>query len=104
MEGLTMAVTFKRFDVADHLTNEDDIAGYLDAVNAEGDPAAIVAALSDVARARNMTRLARDADITREGLYKALSPDGNPSFATVARVAEALGMRLSLVPIATRSK
>jgi len=95
-----MATKFKRFDFAAHLTDESDIVNYLEAVLAENDPALTIAALSDIARARNMSKLARDAKLTREGLYKALSPDGNPSFATVSKIAGALGFRISLQPTA----
>ena len=66
---------------------------------AEGDPgdgSLIRAGLNDIARAGNMSRLARDAGLSREGLYKALSENGNPSFATMARIARALGMRLRI--------
>jgi probable addiction module antidote protein len=90
--------TFSRYDAADYLNTEDDIAAYLDAAAEEGDPAALVAALGAVARARNMSQLSRDAGMTREGLYKALSTTGNPSFATVAKIARALGFRLALHP------
>lgn len=61
------------------------------------DPAAFAAALGTVARACNMSQLARDTGITREGLYKVLSADGNPSFATVMKVAKALGVRFQAV-------
>lgn len=61
------------------------------------DPAAFAAALGTVARARNMSQLARDTGITREGLYKVLSADGNPSFATVMKVAKAFGVRFQAV-------
>ncbi len=90
---------FSRFDVADHLGGEADIAAYMDAVMAEaGDDAAFVTrALGAVARARNMSRLAVEVGISREGLYKALSGDGNPSFATVMKVAKALGLKLEFV-------
>jgi len=93
-----MTVTFKRHDTADHLKTEADIADYLEAVAEENDAALTVAALSHVARARNMSQLARDAEMTREGLYKALSPEGNPSFTTVVRIAKALGLCVRLQP------
>lgn len=89
-----MAETIKPFDVANYLRDEQDVAGLLAAVAEDGDPAAMALALGAVARARSMTQLARDTGITREGLYKALSPGGNPSFATVAKVAAALGFPL----------
>lgn len=91
-----MDVKFSRYDTADYLKTEDDIAAYLDAAMEEGDLALIVAALGDVARARNLSQLARDVGMTRQGLDKVLSGEGNPSFATVMKVAQALGLRLSL--------
>lgn len=93
-----MVGTFSRFDVADYLETAEDIAEYIKAAVEDGDPATIVAALGAVARAQNMSKLARDVGMTREGLYKALSPGGNPSFGTVAKVARALGLELSLTP------
>jgi probable addiction module antidote protein len=88
--------TFSRYDSADYLKTEDDIAAYLEAVMEEaGDDAAFVAqALGNIARARGMVQLAKDTGLTREGLYKALSADGNPSFGTVLKVMKALGLRL----------
>jgi probable addiction module antidote protein len=88
---------FSRYDVADYLKSQEDLAAYLDACMEEaGDDAAyIAAALGDVARARGMAQLAKDTGISREGLYKALSPDGNPSFATVLKVVKALGLKLT---------
>lgn len=69
---------------------------YLEACAEEdpGDGSLVRAALNDIARARNFSTLARDAWMTREGLYKALSKDGNPSFATIAKITRALGTRL----------
>lgn len=89
--------TFSRYDAADYLKDEADIAAYLDAVmeDSGNDAAAIAHALGDVARARNMSQLARDTGMTREGLYKALSGTGNPSFATVLKVSRALGLTLT---------
>ncbi|UES60014.1 putative addiction module antidote protein (plasmid) [Roseibium aggregatum] len=94
-----MEVKFSRYDTADYLKTEEDIAGYLDAVMEDGDPALIAAALGDVARARNLSQLAREVGMSRQGLDKALSGEGNPTLATVAKVAQALGMRLSIKPI-----
>ena len=88
---------FSRYDSADYLKTEADIVGYLEAAveEAAGDPAFIAKALGTVARARNLSQLARDTGLTREGLYKALSEDGNPSLGTVMKVAHALGLRLT---------
>lgn len=94
--------TFSRYDTADHLKTEEDIALYLEAVLEDGSPALLAAALGDIARARNMSQLSRDTGLTREGLYKALSGRGNPSLDTVMKIAHALGLRLSFQPIGSR--
>lgn len=87
-----------RWDTADYLRTEEDRAAYLAAIleEAPDDAAFITSALGTVARSRNMSQLARDTGLTREGLYKALSPDGNPSFGTVLKVMRALGVRLTV--------
>jgi probable addiction module antidote protein len=84
------------YDVAEQLRTPEEMAAYLDAWFAEApdDAAGIARALGDIARARGMAQVARDAGLSRESLYKALSEDGNPSFATVLKVARALGVRL----------
>jgi probable addiction module antidote protein len=82
------------FDVADYLDSEEMIAAYLAAVMEDDDPALLVAALGDVARARGMTQLARETGLAREALYRSLSTSGNPSFATVNKVMHALGLKL----------
>lgn len=90
-----MATTATRpWDPSDHLETDEDIVAYLEAAFEDGDPALIAAALGDVARARGMTKVATDAGLGRESLYKALSPNGNPEFATVLKVMQALGLRL----------
>ena len=82
------------WDAVDYLETEEDIVAYLEGALDEGDPALIAAALGDIARAKGMTTVAADAGLGRESLYKALSPDGNPEFATVLKVMRALGLRL----------
>ena len=84
------------WDPAEHLTSKADIAAYLEAAMEDGDPALIAAALGDVARASGMAKVARKAGLARESLYKALSPTGNPEFATVLNVMRALGLKLSV--------
>jgi probable addiction module antidote protein len=86
----------RRWDAAETLQTRDDIAAYLDAVLEDGDPDLLKAALGDIARAKGMTEIARAARLGRADLYKALSPDGNPEFATVAKVLRALGFRLTI--------
>ena len=88
--------TFTRYDTADYLETEEDIAAYLTACADEDDPALFLAALGDVARARNITQLAAQTGLTRMGLYKAFSGAGNPSFATVSKVAHALGLKIKV--------
>jgi probable addiction module antidote protein len=84
------------YDVAAQLRTPEEMAAYLDAWLAEApdDAAGIARALGDIARAKGMSQVARDAGLSRESLYKALSENGNPSFATVLKVARALGVRL----------
>ena len=93
-----MAETFSRYDAADYLKTDEDIAAYLEASAEDGDAAAMAIALGTVARARNVTQIARDTGLTREGIYKALSPDGNPAFATVVKVARAMGFDVTFRP------
>lgn len=83
-----------RWDAADHLESRQDMAAYLEAALEEGDTSLIAAALGDIARAKGMTEIASKTGLGRESLYKALSSDGNPEFATVLKVVEALGLKL----------
>lgn len=91
-----LKISTSRWDSAQHLKTEEDMVGYLDACLAEaGDDAAYIAhALGVIARAKGMTQLARDTGLGRESLYKALSGEGNPSFATILKVMRALGVKL----------
>jgi probable addiction module antidote protein len=84
------------YNADSYLTGEEDCALYLQAVidESEDDPTMIVTALGEIARARGMMQLASETGITREGLYKALSPTGNPSFVTIMKVCKAMGLRL----------
>jgi probable addiction module antidote protein len=91
------------WDPADHLKTEEDMVAYLEAALEEADPALVAAALGDIARAKGMTQVARDAGLGRESLYKALSPSGNPEFATILKVVSALGLQLHAAPVAVRS-
>ncbi|MCX6048632.1 MAG: putative addiction module antidote protein [Chloroflexi bacterium] len=81
------------WDVVEHLETEEDMAEYLEAALEDGDPAVVVAALGDIARAKGMAQLARDTGLGRESLYKALSSTGNPEFATILKVVRALGLQ-----------
>jgi probable addiction module antidote protein len=89
-------VTLRKWDVSEHLKTEEDIALYFEAcLDEAGDDAAFIAkALGNIARARGMSQLSKDTGLGRESLYKALSGEGNPSFATILKVTRALGLRL----------
>jgi probable addiction module antidote protein len=97
---------FAPFDPAEHLETEEAIAAFLDGVMEDGgdDPAYVAQALGVVARARNLSQLARDVGMSRQGLVKSLSGDGNPSFATVVKVAQALGLRVAFEPAKAASE
>lgn len=87
------------WDPAEHLETKEDMAAYLEAALEDGDPSLIVAALGDIARSKGMTQISRETGLGRESLYKALSTEGNPEFATVLKVLQALGLRLQVIPI-----
>ena len=95
-----MALKTRKWDVAEHLKTEEDISDYFAICMEEaGDDAAYIAhVLGDIARARGMTQLAKDTGLGRESLYKALSGEGNPSFATILKVIKALGLKLGATP------
>jgi len=93
MEKLT------EFDMAEYLDTEELQKGYLELVARDGTQEELLRAINAVARARGMTETAKEAGITREGLYKALSPNGNPAFSTVWNVLHAIGYTLTPTPI-----
>ena len=90
-----------RYDVTEHLRTPEEMAAYLKACfeEANGDAAFIAKALGDIARAKGMTQVARDAGLSRESLYKALSGERNPNFDTILKVLMALGLRLHAEPV-----
>jgi probable addiction module antidote protein len=92
----------KTYDAAEYLESGEEMAAYLQAAFEDGDPAVVIHALGNIARARGMTQIARDTGLRRESLYKALSPDGNPEFATVLKVVQALGIKLNAEPMDVR--
>jgi len=91
------------WDPAEHLETDEDMAAYLEAALDDGDPTLVAAALGDIARAKSMTQVARDAGLGRESLYKALSPSGNPEFATIMKVVSARGLKLHATPAGAKS-
>ena len=96
-----MPEEYRKFNAEDYIETEEDVRGLLRAAAEEdtGDGAVIRAALKHVARTRNMSALARDAGLNRGNLYEALSEDGNPTLATLLKIARALGLRLRLEPV-----
>ena len=95
-----------RYDVAEHLRTPEEMAAYLEACleEANGDAAFIAKALGDIARARGMSQVARDAGLSRESLYKALSGERTPNFDTILKVVAALGMKLHAEAASTRNE
>lgn len=99
-----MSEEYREFDAADYIKTDEDARGLLKAATDEdlGDGAVIRAALRHVARTQNLSAIARDTGLNRGNLYEALSEDGNPTLATLLKVANALGLRLRLEPIDDR--
>lgn len=91
---MTRPTQESRWDAAERLASDEVVVAYLEAAFEDGDPALIAAASGDIARARGMTSVAADAGLGRDSLYKALSANGNPEFATVLKVVRALGLEL----------
>lgn len=93
---------YTTFDAADYLEDLGDVATYLEIALQESaeDPTAIPSALGVIARSQNMSELARRVGMSRDGLYKALSADGNPTWSTILKVTNALGLRFELHTVA----
>jgi len=99
---MTMSEKYKRFDAADYLKNLDDVATYLEIAleDSAEDPTTVPRALGVIARSQNMSELARRVGMSRDGLYKALSAEGNPTWSTILKVTNALGLRFELHSVA----
>lgn len=95
---MTADEKYPRLDAADHLENLRDVALYLEVAleDSADDPSAVPRALGVIARSQNMSELARRVGMSRDGLYKALSADGNPTWSTILKVTHALGLRFEL--------
>ena len=91
--------TATNWDASEYLETEEDMAAYLNAALEDGNTSVVVAALGEIARTMGMTQLSKETGITRDGLYKALSPAGNPSFDTVQKVVRAFGLKLDVAAI-----
>lgn len=99
---MTMSEKCKRFDAADYLKGLDDVAVFLEVAleDSAEDPSALPHALGIIARSQNMSELARRVGMSRDGLYKALSDEGNPTWSTILKVTNALGLRFELHTVA----
>lgn len=93
-----MSIETTKWDSADYLDTPEDIAAYLEAAFEDGDAKVIAHALGVIARARGMTQIAQETGLSREALYKTLSPTGNPRLSTLLGVLKALGVRLDVAP------
>lgn len=96
-----MIVELKKWDIQDHLKTDEDRQAYLEAALEEAgdDPVYIAHILGDIAKSYDMTKLAQETGLSREGLYKSFGKQGNPSFVTVSKVANALGLKLTFQQI-----
>nr|WP_303780952.1 addiction module antidote protein [Bifidobacterium catenulatum] len=92
-------VDISNFDASEYIENEEDAIAYLNAAAETGDPALLQAAIGDIAKARGMGQIAKEAGVGRESLYKSLNKEGNPSFRTIVKVVDALGGRLVIEPV-----
>jgi len=90
-----MTINISKFDVSKYLKDEESIAAYLSATLEEGDPKLLLSAISDVAKARGMSKIALDSGLGRESLYKALNPEAKPRFETIFKVLNSLGVKIN---------
>jgi probable addiction module antidote protein len=98
MEVQEMNIETSTWDASDYLETKEDIFAYLNAVIEEGDPLLLQVALGDIAKARGMSDIAESIGVGRESLYKSLSATGNPSFQTIVKVSQALGLKVVFEP------
>jgi hypothetical protein len=95
-----MAVTLSRWDASEYLDSAEMIQAYINEALADSDPRVLQAALGDIAKAKGMSEIAKQAGVGRESLYKSLSMTGNPSWQTISKVLRSLGYKLELTPTA----
>jgi len=91
-------VTFAKWDASEVLTTKERVIAYLEVALEENDPDFLLSAFGDIARSKGMTKIARELNLDRKSLYRALAPDGNPSFKTVFKLIDLLGLRVKLEP------
>ena len=91
-------ITFSKWDPAEVIETKEDVVAYLVAVLEEKDPDFLLRTIGNIARSKGMSQIAKELNLDRKGLYKALAPDGNPSFKTVFKLLDILGLRIKLEP------
>ena len=94
-------VNISEFDASEYIESEEDAIAYLNAAAETGDPSLMQAAIGDIAKARGMGQIAKEAGVSRESLYKSLNGEGNPSFRTIVKVVNALGGRIVVESMST---
>ena len=88
--------TFAKYDPAEYINSKEDVIAFLEGALEENDPDFLLRTIGHIARSKGMSQIARELNITRKGLYKALAPDGNPSFKTVFKLLDILGLQVKL--------
>ena len=91
-------VIFTKYDSAEYINTKEDVIALLETAIEENDPDFLLSVIGDIARSKGMTKIAKELNIDRKGLYKSLAPDGNPSFKTVFKLFDILGLRVRLEP------
>ena len=89
-------VTFEKYDPAEYINTKEDVIALLETAIEENDPDFLLSIIGDIARSKGMTKISKELNIDRKGLYKSLAPDGNPSFKTVFKLFDILGLRIRL--------
>ena len=89
-------ITFTKYDTAEYINSKEDVIAFLEAAIEENDPDFLLSVFGDIARSKGMSKIAKELNLDRKGLYKALAPDGNPSFKTVFKLLDLLGLRVRL--------
>ena len=91
-------ITFSKFDPAKYINNKKTVIAFIESALEDGDPELLLETIGDIARSKGMSEIAKELGIDRAGLYKALAPEGNPSFKTVFKLLDILGLQLKLEP------
>jgi probable addiction module antidote protein len=89
-------ITFEKWDPAEYINSKEDVIALLEVTLEENDPDFLLSVIGDIARSKGMAQIARELNLDRKGLYKSLAPDGNPSFKTVFKLLDLLGLRLKM--------